>query len=70
MKQVYVRYVLGIKLHSKRVTRDVQGQYHRSMTARLWEQGIADPRSGSLGLFGEEATFLLHVIHLTSPISN
>ncbi|CAG8725240.1 4327_t:CDS:2, partial [Cetraspora pellucida] len=41
MNQVYVRHVLGIKLHKKRTTRDGQGRYHRSMTARLWQQGIA-----------------------------
>ncbi|RHZ75718.1 hypothetical protein Glove_212g57 [Diversispora epigaea] len=49
MKQVYVRYVLGIKLHSKRDTRDIQGRYHRAMTARLWEQGIADYQEWEFG---------------------
>ncbi|CAG8787955.1 2625_t:CDS:2, partial [Acaulospora morrowiae] len=38
LNQVYVRYVLGIKIHKKRNIRNDQGQYHRSMTARLWDQ--------------------------------
>ncbi|RHZ85226.1 hypothetical protein Glove_69g67 [Diversispora epigaea] len=42
MNQVYVRYVLGIKLHTKRNTRNDRGQFHRSMTAKLWQQGIAE----------------------------
>ncbi|RHZ78552.1 hypothetical protein Glove_161g49 [Diversispora epigaea] len=44
MNQVYVRYVLGIKLHKKRNTRNDREQYHRSMTAKLWQQGVADPQ--------------------------
>ena len=41
MNQVYVQCVLGIKLHKKRNTKNSQGQYHRSMTAKLWQQGVA-----------------------------
>ncbi|CAG8610702.1 7916_t:CDS:10, partial [Dentiscutata heterogama] len=41
INQVYVRFVLGIKLHKKRTTRDGQGRYHISMAARLWQQGVA-----------------------------
>ncbi|CAG8732253.1 13812_t:CDS:2, partial [Dentiscutata heterogama] len=39
MNQIYIRYVLGIKLHKKRNRKNTLGQYHRSMTARLWQQG-------------------------------
>ncbi|RHZ85608.1 hypothetical protein Glove_63g82 [Diversispora epigaea] len=39
MNQVYIRYVLGIKLHKKRNGKNNFGQYHRSMTAKLWQQG-------------------------------
>ncbi|RHZ60065.1 hypothetical protein Glove_359g9 [Diversispora epigaea] len=49
MNQVYVRYVLGIKLHTKRNTRNLQGRYHRSMTANLWQQGIAVPQTWDFG---------------------
>ncbi|RHZ81180.1 hypothetical protein Glove_123g63 [Diversispora epigaea] len=49
MNQVYVRYVLGIKFHRKRNTRNDQGQYHRSMTAKLWQQGIVNPREWEFG---------------------
>ncbi|PKY37985.1 hypothetical protein RhiirA4_536901 [Rhizophagus irregularis] len=38
---VHVRYVLGIKLHDKRATTDARGRYHRSMTALLFQQGVA-----------------------------
>ncbi|CAG8755826.1 46_t:CDS:2, partial [Ambispora leptoticha] len=38
MNQIYIRYVLGIKLHKKRNRKNDLGQYHRSMTARLWQQ--------------------------------
>ena len=40
MNQEYVRYVLGIKLHKRRNIKNGHGQYHRSMAARLWQQGI------------------------------
>ncbi|CAG8617949.1 4073_t:CDS:2 [Gigaspora rosea] len=39
MNQIYIRYVLGIKLHKKRNRKNTLGQYHRSMMARLWQQG-------------------------------
>jgi len=39
MRQDYVRYVLGIKLHEPRKIKDPQGRYYRAMTARLWTQG-------------------------------
>nr|CAG8612085.1 9779_t:CDS:2 [Entrophospora candida] len=39
MNQIYIQYVLGIKLHKKRNRKNDLGQYHRSMTARLWQQG-------------------------------
>ncbi|CAB4386305.1 hypothetical protein RclHR1_18390004 [Rhizophagus clarus] len=40
LNQVYVRYVLGIKFHEKRTTRDLQGRFYRSMTAMLFQQGV------------------------------
>ncbi|CAB4489850.1 uncharacterized protein OCT59_011853 [Rhizophagus irregularis] len=40
LNQVYVRYVLGIKLHEKRTTRDLQRRFYRSMTAMLFQQGV------------------------------
>ncbi|RHZ54348.1 hypothetical protein Glove_428g95 [Diversispora epigaea] len=49
MNQVYVRYVLGIKLHRKRDRKNGLGQYHRSMTARLWQQGVARYREWQFG---------------------
>ncbi|CAG8571019.1 217_t:CDS:2, partial [Paraglomus occultum] len=55
MNQIYIRYVLGIKLHKKRNTKNDLGQYHRSMTARLWQQ-----RAGY-----QENKLLLPVMHPT-----
>src|SRR5436309_934356 len=31
LQQIYVRYVLEIKLYGKRESKDAQGRYHRSM---------------------------------------
>jgi len=42
LRESYVRYVIGIKLHSKsKVAKNAQGQWHRAMTAMLWQQGVA-----------------------------
>ncbi|RUS33928.1 hypothetical protein BC938DRAFT_483210 [Jimgerdemannia flammicorona] len=43
LQEPYIRFVLGIKVHEKRIVRNPQGQYHRSMTARLWQQGAPAP---------------------------
>ncbi|RUP49958.1 hypothetical protein BC936DRAFT_140868, partial [Jimgerdemannia flammicorona] len=43
LQEPYVRYVFGVKIHEKRNSRNPNGQYHRSMTARLWRQGAPAP---------------------------
>ncbi|RUO96432.1 hypothetical protein BC936DRAFT_142044 [Jimgerdemannia flammicorona] len=43
LREQYVRYVFGIKLHGMRDGRNAQGQNHRSMTAKLWTQGAPPP---------------------------
>ena len=35
LQQPYVRYVFGIKLHKKRASKNLIGQYHRTMTVCL-----------------------------------
>ncbi|RUP49257.1 hypothetical protein BC936DRAFT_142937 [Jimgerdemannia flammicorona] len=43
LRQQYVRYVFGIKIHGMRDAQNAQGQNHRSMTAKLWRQGAPPP---------------------------
>ncbi|CAG8512595.1 15727_t:CDS:2 [Gigaspora margarita] len=42
LQETYVRYVLGIKIHAPKDTRNSQGNRLRAMTARLWIQGAEE----------------------------
>ncbi|CAG8677864.1 10362_t:CDS:2, partial [Paraglomus brasilianum] len=52
LRESYVRYVIGIKLHSKsKVAKNAQGQWHRAMTAMLWQQGVAQVSEWDFGSY-------------------
>ncbi|GET04119.1 hypothetical protein GLOIN_2v1789506 [Rhizophagus clarus] len=63
LNQVYVRYVLGIKLHDKRTTQDPQGRFYRSMTAMLFQQGVPGYRVWDFGT--HQLGYLTDNAHLT-----